>query len=164
VAGVISQLFAILGLVAGIWVAGWVSHWVGTQWYGAEPAAPFLVLRVLVTITAGLATVTLIRWWAELLRNAVKGTPVGWVDRPAGFLLGACVGVIVAVFLILGALLVPRPRAIPEAAAHSRLARPTMERAARACSLGKRFFPATGWLRRRFLEAERRAVSRTRPL
>jgi uncharacterized membrane protein required for colicin V production len=159
-AGVISQAFAILGVVAGLWVAGWVSHWIEPHWRGAHPAFVFTVLRILIVLTAGLAVSAAFQWWGALLRGATKKTPAGWMDRPVGFLIGAAVGVVVAVFALLGALLVPWPRELADAAARSRMARPTMAHAARVCAAGARFFPGSNWLRQRFLVAERRAQPR----
>jgi hypothetical protein len=69
----------------------------------------------------------------------------------------------VITFLLLGALLTPWPRAIEEAAAATRVARPAMAGGAHACSMASRYFAGSGWLRQRFLLAERRA-GRTRSL
>lgn len=160
VAGVISQIFGVLGLVAGLWAAGWVSHWVESHWRGAQPAVAFLLLRLLIVLLTGLAVAALFRWWGELLRDATKKSPAGWLDRPAGFVVGAGLGAFVASFTLLTALLIPWPRGLSAAAAQSRMARPTMERAAQACSLGARFLPGTNWLHQRFLAAERRAERR----
>jgi hypothetical protein len=123
----------------------------------------FLVLRLLIMVTAGLAMATLIRWWGHVLRTAAKATPAGWVDRPAGFLVGAGAGVLMATCALLVALLIPWPREVSDAASQCRAARPMMARAARACTFGARIFPGSLWLRQRFLAAERRAERRARP-
>jgi len=160
---VISQVFGLLGLIAGLWAAGWVSQWVGAHWRGAQPAVAFMVLRLLIIIMAGLAVAALFRWWGHVLRTAAKATPAGCVDRPAGFMVGAGVGVLISVFALLVALLIPWPRELSDAASQCRVARPAMEHAARACNTGARFFPGSSWLRERFLAAARRAERRAQP-
>src|SRR5207247_9254385 len=56
--GVISQVFAALGLAMGVCAAGWLFVWLGAEWRGAEPAIPFGVLRFLVVVPAGLGIST----------------------------------------------------------------------------------------------------------
>jgi len=153
----VSQVFAVLGLVAGLWAAGWVSQWVGAHWDGARPAVAFLILRWLVVVLSAMAVAALFHFWGELLRDAVKATPLGWVDRPAGFVIGAALGAAVASFIVLSALLIPWPDALPHTAARARVSRPLMAGAASTCSLASRLFPGSNWLKDRFLAAEQRA-------
>ena len=77
--------------------------------------------------------------------------------------LGAVFGVTVVTVLLLVALNVPWPRGVSEAAAESRVAQPTMAKAAKACSAGARFIPGSRWLHQRFSAAERRAERLSRP-
>jgi len=161
--GITSQVFAVLGLVGGLWVAGWVSQWVGTRWQGAYPAAGFLVLRWLMVASAALTVAALVHWWGELARSAIKATPVGWLDRPVGLVLGAALGAVVATFALLGLLLAPWPPALPGAAASSRTARPMLVGGVEACSFVARYIPGGEWLKRRFLAAVRRVDRYQRP-
>ena len=150
-------------MIAGLWAAGWVSQWVGAHWQHARPAVGFAVLRVIIVVLVGLTVAAVFRWSGERLRSLSKDTVAGWLDRPAGFVLGAGFGVLVVAVTLLVALLLPWPRALSEAAAESRVAKPAMAQAAKACSAGARFFPGSWWLHQRFSAAERRAARLSRP-
>jgi membrane protein required for colicin V production len=155
--GLLAQIFALLGLAAGLWTAGFVSHWVAEQWRDGNPVFAFRLLRWLVTLAAALAAAALFHWLGEIVRAAAKATPAAWLDRSLGLVMGAALGTIVITFLLLGALLTPWPRALESAAAATRVARPAMAGGAHACSMASRYFAGSGWLRQRFLIAERRA-------
>lgn len=158
--GLVQEIFAVVGVIAGLWVAGWVSQWVGAHWQGAQPAAAFWALRWLLIAAAGLAVATLMHWWGVKLGEAVRKSPLGWMDRPAGVLVGVGVGVLIATFVLLGALLAPWPSRISQTASRTRVAAPLMAVGAGACDWAQDRFPGSDWLRRRFLAAQARA---TRP-
>lgn len=144
-------------MVAGLWVAGVVSQWVGAHWLGAQPAAAFLVLRWLLMAAAGLAVATLFRWWGVKLGEAARKSPMGWVDRPAGVVVGVMVGLLIATFVLLGALLAPWPSRIALTASRMRVAAPLMSGGVQASGWLRDRFPGSEWLRRRFLAARARA-------
>ncbi|MGH7742030.1 MAG: CvpA family protein, partial [Candidatus Eiseniibacteriota bacterium] len=107
--GSVLQVFSLLGLAAGIWTAVLVSQWVGAHWQSARPAVVFLVLRWLVAVLAALAVSSLVVWWGEMLAGAVQQSPVGWLDRAMGFVVGATFGTSVAALILLAAIRVPWP-------------------------------------------------------
>jgi hypothetical protein len=156
--GTVAQVFVVIGVVSGLWAAGAVSHWLGEHWRGAQPAIVYFTLRWLVAALAGLALAALFQWWGDRLGQTIRETPFGWVDRGGGLLVGAALGVVVGAFVLLGALSLDYPRGPRNAAAHSRVTKPTMSAAAGVCALGERYVPGSQWLRQRFLAAKRRAI------
>lgn len=155
--GTVAQVFGFLGLVAGLWAAAWISHWVGQHWQGARPALVFLALRWLVAGLGGMAVASIFQWWGQHLGEAVKGGLVGWLDRTGGLAIGAALGAIVVAIVLLVALSLPLPKELEEAAARARVARPLMRGGARACAMTGDYFPGSAWLRGRFVAADRRA-------
>ena len=155
--GTVAQVFVVLGLLGGLWIAGWVAHWVQDHWRGAQPALLFVALRWLVAGLAGLALAALFQWWGDRLGDAVKSGPAAWIDRGGGLAVGTVLGAAVVAVAMMVALQIPQPREIANSVARTRVAAPLMSGAADACSLGSRFFPGGGWLRQRFITAELRA-------
>ena len=160
--GFTSQVFAVLGIAAGLWTAGLCSQWVEAHWQGAQPAVVFWVLRWLVAAFAALAVAGLFHLVGERLGEAVGSTPVGWFDRPGGFVLGAGMGALVSSFVLLGLLAIPWPGHLADQAARSRTARPMMSGATAACSLAARYVPGGAWLQGRFQAAQRRVENHAR--
>jgi len=157
--GTVSQIFGLLGLLLGLWAAGWISRWVGDQWSGARPAVAFWALRWLVAALGGLALASLIAGLGEHLARAVKAGPAAWLDRLGGALVGALVGATVAAFVLMVALQLPVAGSM-RGVSRSRLTPGILRGAVVACSLSERAFPGSRWLRERFLEAEYRAAGR----
>ncbi|MBI1797590.1 MAG: CvpA family protein [Candidatus Eisenbacteria bacterium] len=155
--GTVAQVFVVVGVVAGWWLAGFVSHWVGDHWRGARPAAVFWTLRWVVAALAGLAVAALFQWWGERLGKSVREGPLGWLDRGGGLVVGAVVGAVVCAFLMLAALTLDRPGRPGEDVARMRLGPATMSTAAMACGCGARYVPGSSWLQQRFLAARQRA-------
>ena len=155
--GTVGQFFSLLGLVAGLWGAGWVAQWLAERWLDARPALVFLILRWTIAGLAGLLIATLLQWIGDLLGKAVKESPAGWLDRGGGMVLGLGLGVLVASLTMLGALLTTWPAAIGDVAARSRFSVPLMTAGARLCGIEHRYFPGSDWLEEKFLAARRRA-------
>ena len=156
--GLIVQAFGVVGVVVGLWAAAWVSQWVGTHWQGARPAALFWALQWLVSLLAGLALAGLLHWWGTTLGEAVREGPLGWLDRSAGVLAGAAIGVLAVTGVVLLMLVAPGPRSIGDPAARARIAAPLMHGGSRACEWAGRWIPGGATLREGFLAAERRIV------
>lgn len=159
--GTVGQFFSLLGLVAGLWGAGWVAAWVAERWQDARPAFVFACLRWTVAGLSGLALAAVFQWWGDLLGNAVKKSAVGAFDRLGGMALGAGLGVLVASLTMLGALLTTWPPALGDAAARSRFAVPLMTTGAALCGIEHRYFPGSDWLEEQFLAARRRCRSQS---
>jgi len=157
VRGILAQLFSVIGLLAGIVVATWVAQSVGEQWHQARPALVFGILRVLVALLAGLAVASLFGVIGERTRDAVRGGPVGWIDGPVGALLGVSTGAVTGALMLLVAMSVPWPPAVPDAALRARSAVPAMSAGSSACRWVERWLPGGAWLGARFAAAERRA-------
>jgi hypothetical protein len=160
--GFTTQVFQGLGLVAGLWTAGVCSQWVGAHWQSAQPAVAFLILRWLAAAFAALAVAALFQWSGERLASAFESTPIGWVDRPGGFVLGAGMGAFVSSFVLLGLLMFPWPGGLAGQAARSRTARPIIAGATFACSLVAHYVPGGTWLKGRFQAATRRVDQHAR--
>jgi hypothetical protein len=161
--GLTSQIFGTLALIAGLWTAGWFSQWVESHWLGAQPAAAFWVLRWLLAALAALAVAALIRAVGEHVKGTLGSTPLGWADRPFGFVLGGFVGVMIAAVMLLAVLAMPWTRGpVAEAAARSRTARPVMSGAVSTCSLAARWVPGSRWLSGRFQAATQRVEQHAR--
>jgi len=156
--GTVAQVFIVLGVCTGLWGAGVVSRWLEGHWQGARPFLAFLALRWLVAALAGLALASVFQWWGDRLGQAVRKGPLGWLDRGGGTVIGAGLGALVCAFILLGALSIERPRAAHVAAARARVGAPAMAAAAGLCSFGEAYIPGSGWLKRRFLAAERRVM------
>jgi uncharacterized membrane protein required for colicin V production len=161
--GSVWQVFALLGLAAGIWTAVLVSQWVGAHWQGARPAVVFLVLRWLVAGLAALAVNSLVVWWGEMLAGAVKDSSVGWLDRAMGFLVGATFGASVAALILLAAIRVPWPAQPREWVTAARVSPPVFAGAVRACELGNRYLPGSDWLKTQFQAAAHELRASVRP-
>ncbi len=155
-----AEIFGLLGLIVGLWVAAYVARWVGAHWDGARPAALFWVLGWLVAAMAGLAIAALLAWWGALASEALQSTPAGLLERPGGAVVGATMGAIVISLLLVCALLLPWARPLSGAAAEARVTRPLLSGGERALAWMTRYFQGSDWLRHRYLEAERRTTPR----
>jgi uncharacterized membrane protein required for colicin V production len=160
--GFLSQLFGMMGIVVALYVAGWLTQWVGGQWLHARPAVLFLILRAVVVIFTVLAVAALFGWLGTVARDAVREGPLGVIEGPGGLAIGASIGTLFVVVMMFLALEMPWPDAVAQTAARARLAVPMMRGAARACGAAERWSPGMGWLRTKFLKAERRAQSASR--
>lgn len=161
--GSVWQVFALLGMAAGIWTAVLVSQWVGAHWQSARPAVVFLVLRWLVALLAALAVNSLVVWWGDMLAGAVKQSPVGWLDRALGFLVGATFGASVAALVLLAAIRVPWPSQPHAWVSAARVSTPVFAGAVKACELGDRYVPGSDWLKTQFETAARELRATVRP-
>jgi len=160
ISGAVRQCFGILGALAGLWVALWIARWVGHHWSGARPVLVFGFLRWLVAALGGFAVATLFQFWGDAVGGAVGKSGAGLADRAAGSVFGALVGTVVVTLVLLLALLTRWPSAVRITAARARLAVPLMSAGARVSSVEESIFPGSAWLRRKFLDAERRARER----
>jgi uncharacterized membrane protein required for colicin V production len=160
--GSVVQVFAVIGLVAGVVAAGWIARWVGHHWVGARPAAVFWVVRWLVAGLGGVAVASLAGWIGGRLHAALRPGPAAWMDRALGVPIGAATGLATMATLLLVALLMPYPRAIGRSVARARVASALMAGGARTCSLGAHVVPGTLWLGHRFEDAERLARLKSR--
>lgn len=156
--GSVAQVFVVIGLVAGVWAVFWVARWLGAHWRGAQPAWVYVGLLWIVSSMSGMAAAGVIQWWGERLGQTVRSSPIGWLDRGAGFGLGAALGLVVAAFVVMLALLAPAPRGVTTQVASSRVTRPLLTEAAQACSVSSRFLPGTSWLAEHFRLARERAL------
>jgi uncharacterized membrane protein required for colicin V production len=163
VRGNLAQLFSLVGLLAGIAVAGFVLQWVGAHWHHARPAAAFWLLRVVLALFCGLAVASFLSWLGSRARDSVRKGPVGWLDGPGGAALGLSKGVIAALLIVWVGVMIPWPRALSHAAARARLATPILSGAAETCEFGVGYVPGSAWLRDRFRAAERRVIELNRP-
>jgi colicin V production protein len=154
--GTVAQVFLVLGLLGGLWAAGWTSHWLGEHWRDARPTPLFVILRWVVAGLAGMALASVFQWWGERLGQAVKTSPFGWLDRTLGLAMGVVVSGVVLAFVVMAALVMRHPAGVAESVARTRLAAPLMHGAASVCGIGNRYFPGSAWLRQRFRTAERR--------
>jgi hypothetical protein len=157
--GTVAQVFVVLGVLGGLWAAGWVSQWVALHWQAARPAFVYLILRWLVAALAGLAIAALFQFWGERVGGAVKSGPLGFVDRVGGFAVGTALGLVVVCFAVMAALLLRRPEPLTAPVARMRLAAPLMGGAVQACDLAGGALPGRAWLKGRFTAARRRASS-----
>jgi uncharacterized membrane protein required for colicin V production len=162
--GTVAQVFVVLGVLGGLWAAGWVSQWVGQHWQGARPAVVYLILRWLVAALAGMAIAALFQWWGEQLGGAVKSGPLGFVDRIGGFAVGAALGLVVVCFVVMAGLLLRQPERLTAPVARMRLAAPLMGGAEQVCDLGGGAIPGGPWLKERFTAARRRVNGSPRPV
>jgi uncharacterized membrane protein required for colicin V production len=162
VRGSVRQMFGLLGLVCGLWLAVLVSRWVGAQWPGARPAVVFWVLRWVVVAFAGLAVASLFHWWGSLLGKAVLAGPAGGLDRVFGGLLGALIGMMWAIALVTLALFAPRLVGARTAVTQALTAHALVSTGARACDAVEARVPMLHGLGRLLHEAERRARAHSR--
>jgi hypothetical protein len=156
--GTVAQVFVVMGLVAGFYVALSISRWMGAHWSGARPAAVYLVLRWMVAGLVGLALATGFRWWGASMAKAVREGPLSWVDRGIGMLIGAAIGATVCALGLLGALQFDQPNGPGVLAARARVGPSAMGTAASVCGFGEGFLPGCRWLKQRFQVAEERAI------
>jgi len=155
--GSVVQILGLLGVLLGLWAAGWIARWVGDLWTGARPAVVFWALRWLVAGLGGLAVASLFGSVGEHLGAAVRSGPAGWLDRLGGALVGAALGVTVAAFTLMVALQDPIAAHVEPGFRSSRVSAHVLHGAALATSLSDRWFPGSDWLRERFERAAARA-------
>jgi len=156
--GSVAQIFGLLGVLLGLWTAGWIARWVGDLWSGARPSVVFWGLRWLVAGLGGLAVAALFGSVGEHLGAAVKSGPAGWLDRVGGALVGGGLGVTVAAFTLMVALQEPLASHLESGVRASRVSAGILRGAVVACSISDRWFPGSRWLRERFEQAESRAT------
>jgi uncharacterized membrane protein required for colicin V production len=160
--GSVRQVFGLLGLVVALWLAVFVSRWVGAQWLGARPAVVYWALRWLVVALAALAVASVFHWWGSLLGKAVQAGPAGWLDRVLGVPLGALIGMMWATALVMLALFAPRLMGVRTAVTQALTAHALVGASARACDVVEPRVPVLHGLGRLLHEAERRARAQSR--
>ena len=155
--GAVAQVFAVLGIVLGLWAAMFTSGWVGTHWNGARPALVFETLQWLVSAVMGLVVAAAFQWGGSRLGKVMREGPLGWLDRGGGLVVGASVGVMVCAFVLLAALTLRIPGAPGVAFAKARVTSPTLNVAMEFSSWGEPYLPGGSWMKQRFAAAQRRA-------
>lgn len=156
-------MFGLLGVIGGLWAAGWVSQWVGAHWQHARPAVVFWALRWLVAVLAGLALASVLEWCGERLGGALKSTPAGWLDRAGGLLFGAGLGLASVTLVLLVMLSVRWPREPGAWAMQARSTATLMRAGARVAAFTAPVLPRGPWLHQRFVVAGGRVARRARP-
>lgn len=159
--GAVTQVFVLIGLLAGLWVLSLTSQWVGTHWKGARPTVVFTVLRWIVAAMAAAATAAILGWIGERLGRTVREGPVGWLDRSLGFFVGGLVGAACALLLVFGVLRLPDVIGLASPVSRARLTTPILAHAQLACARGDRWVPGCHWLGRQLQLAMDRANGRT---
>lgn len=155
--GSVAQMFGLLGVLIGLWAAGWIARWVGDLWTGARPTVFFWGLRWVVAGLGGLALAALFGSLGEHLGAAVRSGPAGWLDRLGGALIGTALGATVAAFTLMVALQDPIAAHVESGVRGSRISARVLEGAVVATSVSDRWFPGSLWLRQRFVRAAARA-------
>lgn len=156
-AGAVAQVFAVLGIIVGLWAAMFTSGWVGTHWSGARPALVFETLQWLVAAVIGLLVTTAFQWGGSKLGKAMREGPLGWLDRGGGLVVGASVGVMVCAFVLLAALTLRIPGSPGVAFAKARVTTPTLNAAMELSTWGEAYLPGGSWMKRHFAAAQQRA-------
>ncbi|MBC7360242.1 MAG: CvpA family protein [Desulfacinum sp.] len=96
--GAVSQVFGIVGVLGGFYLAGYYCGAVGAKIAQAVPSLPqpvmvaFVLLFVLTWIVLGLTGA----WLSRLVQQG----PAGWVDRVFGGALGLAKGLVAAVLIV----------------------------------------------------------------
>ena len=161
--GLLAQILGLTGLLVGIWGGAEIRQWVGAHWLGAQPAVVFWALRWVVTLLAAFAIVSLFHVLAERVRQLTHDSPVGWVDRLGGVLIGACTGLAVASLLVVAVVLWSVPGWMKHAIRDARASRPLIEGGV-AASHWVEPLPGGAALRRQYVLAARRLGRRTRAI
>ena len=159
--GAVTQVFMLLGLVAGLWALSLTSQWVGEHWKGARPTVVFSLLRWIVAAMAGAAVAAILSWMGERFGRSVREGPVGGLDRLVGFFVGGLVGAACALLLVFGVLRLPDVIGLRPAVVHARLTTPILAHAQLACARGGRFVPGCQWMGHQLQLAMDRANGRT---
>jgi membrane protein required for colicin V production len=159
--GAVSQVFVLLGLVAGLWVLSLTSQWVGEHWKGARPTVVFMLLRWIVAAMAASATAAILTWWGERIGRTVRESAAGWIDRSLGFFVGGLVGAACALLLVFGVLRLPDVIGLVPPVSRARLTVPIIAHAQLACARGDRWVPGCHWMGRQLQLAMDRANGRT---
>lgn len=157
--GTVAQVFALLGLLAGIWAGAQLAARMGDHWRDAHPAFVFAILRYVVAGLGGMAVATLIGWWGETIAHAVREGPLGGIDRMLGGVFGLLVGGGLAAIVVLVVLQAPGFGFARPVAERSIVGRPLVTAGARATSWREAPVPGATWLHRQFVAAEQRLSS-----
>ncbi|HTO90888.1 MAG TPA: CvpA family protein [Candidatus Sulfotelmatobacter sp.] len=154
--GTIRQVMTLAGVFGGFGSAWVVSQWVAAHWHGARPAAVFWVLRWVVAILAGCAVASLFTWLGGRLREGIKTTDLGWLDRLGGLVFGAGLGACLSCAALIGLLLTPWPRGMSEEVRKARVTAPLLSGAESLLDHGDRYIPGGSQLHHLLQSAERR--------
>ena len=153
--GTIAQVFALVGFIAGLWVAALIADWVGAHWRSARPAIVFVSLRWLVAVLAGSAIAALFQWWGEVAAKAAHDGPFGWLDRLTGAVIGAALGLVVSTLMLLALSSASGLSALRHAATSGMATRPLLVGGEQVSAAG-RGLPGGLWLHEQFARAVRR--------
>lgn len=151
--GTIAQVFAFLGLGFGTWAVLLVGAWIGQHWAGARPVAVYMALRWLVAALAGLAVAAVFQWWGDTISKAAHEGPFGWLDRLAGGVIGAAMGLGIAALVLLALLQTPILAATGRIGARAAYARPLMRGGVAVTGFAAPGVPGASWLHGRFVAA-----------
>jgi hypothetical protein len=119
-------------------------------------------LKWVVAGLAGLAVSGLFHWWGDSVGKAVQAGPGGWIDRVLGMPLGAMIGMVWAMALVVLVLIAPRTLGMGAAVAQARTAHMLVATGARVCDVVAPRVPALHGLGRVLHDAERRARTHSR--
>ncbi|MBI5168856.1 MAG: CvpA family protein [Candidatus Eisenbacteria bacterium] len=151
--GTIAQVFAFIGMLAGLAVTVAVAAWVGSHWREARPGPVYFLLRWLVAILAGMAISALFHWWGELVAKAAHDGPFGWLDRLGGGFIGFSIAVLLSSLLVLSAVQAPLLSFARNDAKRGVVARPLLRAGERATAWRALPVPGTRWLHQQYVSA-----------
>jgi hypothetical protein len=151
--GVVAQFFVLLGLLGGVWVAGWTFDWLGHHWGHAQPAFVYLLLRWIIACMAGLVIASVSQWIGTLLSLPPKPGAIGVANRILGIPVGAVLGITVTALGLLAALAIPWPRELRQAVVGARTTVAWMRGGEKVCRVVGNRFPNSDWLAERFKRA-----------
>lgn len=110
----------------------------------------------MVAILAGCAVASLFTWVGGRLREGIKSTDLGWLDRLGGLVFGAGLGACLSCAALVGLLLTPWPRGMPEEVRKARVTAPLLSGAESLLNHGDRYIPGSSELQHLLHSAERR--------
>lgn len=154
--GTIAQVFAFIGMLAGLAATVAVAAWIGSHWRDARPGPVYFLLRWLVAVLAGMAISALFHWWGELVAKAAHHGPFGWLDRFVGGLVGFSIAVLISALLVVLAVEAPGLGFARDVAKRGKVARPLLDTGARITAWRTLPLPGARWLHGQFVSAQHR--------
>lgn len=140
--GMVLEIFTLIGLLIGYLVAlrfksdlaGWIQDWIHL---------PDMVINTVSFLLIFMLIIILCRFVAGRIRQLVKWTFLGWVDRGGGMLIGLFKGAIIASLLVLLISIIPLSERIEKEKQSSLLFSPVSTVAPAVFNIIKTAFPKT---------------------
>jgi membrane protein required for colicin V production len=140
--GIILEAFTLVGLIIAYVIALREMGTI-TSLMEKKIALPQILLSAISFFLIFILIVLFARWIAGVLRRLIRGTPIVWLDKGGGILLGLCKGALIASLLALLLSVIPVSKQLNREQENSFLFKPICSVAPAVFNLLKKSLPKT---------------------